>query len=187
MAATATTLKILIFDMAPSGAPRESNGSAFLRAEQPSRHDEVPHCFFDRSERNIDRKPALPTRLNRRRRFDGARNRRARSLLLSPLGHGAAMKLIGPACAIFIGLGPAFAYAQGASGRGATTGDPAASSATPSAAPGTSPTTGSSGNSNPSGSGTSTSGGSDANGDQGRDTMPDNLQGERPVKTPNKR
>src|SRR3954452_12025911 len=83
MAATATTLKILIFDMAPSGAPRESNGSAFLRAEQPSRHDEVPHCFFDRSERNIDRKPALPTRLNRRRRFDGARNRRARSLLLS--------------------------------------------------------------------------------------------------------
>src|SRR3954452_18997237 len=104
-----------------------------------------------------------------------------------PLGHGAAMKLIGPACAIFIGLGPAFAYAQGASGRGATTGDPAASSATSSAAPGTSPTTGSSGNSNPSGSGTSTSGGSDANGDQGRDTMPDNLQGERPVKTPNKR
>jgi hypothetical protein len=33
----------------------------------------------------------------------------------------------------------------------------------------------------PSGSGTSTSGGSDANGDQGRDKMPDSSQGVRPL------
>jgi len=64
-----------------------------------------------------------------------------------------------------------YAQAQGGlpSGRGSTTGDPAASSATP----GTSPTTGWSKKASPSGSGTSTSGGSDANGDQGRDKMPD--------------
>jgi hypothetical protein len=59
-----------------------------------------------------------------------------------------------------------FALAQdGApSGRGSTTGDPAASSANPRAG-----TTGS----NPSGSGTSTSGGKDDNRDQGRDKMPE--------------
>jgi hypothetical protein len=57
----------------------------------------------------------------------------------------------------------------GPSGRGSTTGDPAASSATP----GTSPTTGNAIKSNPSGSGTSTSGGKDDNGDQGRDKMPE--------------
>jgi hypothetical protein len=72
------------------------------------------------------------------------------------------------------------AYAQNGapSGRGSTMGDPAASSATP----GTSPTTtGSSMKPSPSGSGTSTSGGSDANGDQGRDKMPDSSQGVRPL------
>jgi hypothetical protein len=72
-----------------------------------------------------------------------------------------------------------FAYAQGGapSGRGSTTGDPAAGSATP----GTSPTTGSSMKPSPSGSGTSTSGGNDANGDQGKDKMPDSSQGVRPL------
>lgn len=65
---------------------------------------------------------------------------------------------------------PSFSLAQPGdpSGRGATTGDPAASSATP----GTSPTTGFAKPSS-SGSGTSTSGGADANGDQGRDKMPE--------------
>jgi hypothetical protein len=38
----------------------------------------------------------------------------------------------------------------------------------------------------PSGSGTSTSGGSDANGDQGRDKMPDSSQGVRPLNRHNK-
>jgi len=37
-----------------------------------------------------------------------------------------------------------------------------------------------------SGSGTSTSGGSDANGDQGRDKMPDSSQGVRPYDKQNK-
>jgi hypothetical protein len=72
-----------------------------------------------------------------------------------------------------IGLATCFAlighgsFAQGApSGRGSTTGDPAASSqnANPDRS-GMSP--------NKSGSGTSTSGGKDANGDQGRDKMPE--------------
>jgi len=77
---------------------------------------------------------------------------------------------------IVLGLANTFACAQGGapSGRGSTTGDPAASSATP----GTSPTTGSSTKPSPSGSGTSTSGGSDANADQGRDKMPES--GQRP-------
>ena len=58
------------------------------------------------------------------------------------------------------------------SGRGATKGDPAASSANPNAAP---PATVGSAMKRPSrsGSGTSTSGGSDANGDQGLAKMPD--------------
>jgi len=68
------------------------------------------------------------------------------------------------------------------SGRGSTIGDPAASSAMP----GTSPTTGSSMKPSRSGSGTSTSGGSDANGDQGRDRMPDSSQGVRPLNKQNK-
>jgi hypothetical protein len=75
-----------------------------------------------------------------------------------------------------------FAQAGAPSGRGATTGDPAASSATP----GGSPTTGSSTKSNPSGSGTSTSGGKDDNGDQGRDKMPESSKAVRPNNTPDK-
>ncbi|MBR0685223.1 hypothetical protein JQ612_14030 [Bradyrhizobium manausense] len=71
------------------------------------------------------------------------------------------------------------ALAQGApSGRGAVTGDPAASSATPQAG---SQTTGTANRSNPSGSGTSTSGGKDANGDAGRDKMPDSDRTVRPM------
>lgn len=75
------------------------------------------------------------------------------------------------ALVLVLALAGTVAYAQNGtpSGRGSVTGDPAASSATPSA----SPTTGSSMKPNPSGSGTSTSGGSDANGDQGRDKMPE--------------
>ncbi|MEA2794194.1 MAG: hypothetical protein QOI87_1574 [Bradyrhizobium sp.] len=94
------------------------------------------------------------------------------------------MKLTVIASALALTLAGAFAYAQTGvpSGRGSTTGDPAASSATP----GTSPTTGSSMTPSRSGSGTSTSGGSDANGDQGRDKMPDSSQGVRPYDKQNK-
>ena len=61
------------------------------------------------------------------------------------------------------------AHAQGApSGRGAVTGDPAASSATPRVEQ---PTTGAAAKSSRSGSGPSTSGGKDDNGDAGRDKM----------------
>ncbi|MBK3664860.1 hypothetical protein JJE66_26990 [Bradyrhizobium diazoefficiens] len=71
------------------------------------------------------------------------------------------------------------ALAQGGStGRGAVTGDPAASSATPQAG---SQTTGTAPRSNPSGSGTSTSGGKDANGDAGRDKMPGSDRTVRPL------
>jgi hypothetical protein len=81
-------------------------------------------------------------------------------------------------------LSGSLAFAQNGvpSGRGSTTGDPAASSATP----GTAPTTGSSMKPSRSGSGMSTSGGSDANGDQGRDKMPDSSQGVRPLDKQNK-
>lgn len=65
------------------------------------------------------------------------------------------------------------------SGRGATRGDPAASSANPNAAP--SSTVGSAMKPSRSGSGTSTSGGSDANGDQGRDSMPNSNMNVRPL------
>jgi len=78
------------------------------------------------------------------------------------------MKLIAMIVGIILGT-CSMALAQ--SGRGSTTGDPAASSANPSAG-----TTGS----NPSGSGTSTSGGKDDNGDQGRDKMPDSNMAVRP-------
>ena len=62
------------------------------------------------------------------------------------------------------------AVAQGnPSGRGSTTGDPAASTANPRAEPGG--MVGAS-SADPNGSGTSTSGGKDDNGDQGRDKMP---------------
>lgn len=80
------------------------------------------------------------------------------------------MKFVKPAVVVAVVLcsGAAFAQSGGASGRGAVTGDPAASSATP----GTSPTTGNAMKPTRSGSGTSSSGGSDANGDQGLDKMP---------------
>jgi hypothetical protein len=97
---------------------------------------------------------------------------------------GTAMKLSTIVVATSLVLSGATAYAQNGSpsGRGSTTGDPAASSATP----GTAPTVGSSMKASPSGSGTSTSGGSDANGDQGRDKMPDSSQGVRPLDKQNK-
>lgn len=66
-----------------------------------------------------------------------------------------------------------YASAQGnPSGRGATTGDPAASTSNPGATP--QQTTGST--SSPSGSGTSTSGGKDDNMDGGRDAMPESVR-----------
>ncbi|MBR0821565.1 hypothetical protein [Bradyrhizobium liaoningense] len=73
--------------------------------------------------------------------------------------------------------GSALAQAGAPSGRGAVTGDPAASSATPHA---DSQTTGTATRSNPSGSGTSTSGGKDDNGDAGRDKMPESNRTVRP-------
>lgn len=66
--------------------------------------------------------------------------------------------------------GSALAQGGAPSGRGAVTGDPAASSASPRAE---TPTTGTASRSNPSGSGTSSSGGKDDNGDAGRDKMPE--------------
>jgi hypothetical protein len=94
------------------------------------------------------------------------------------------MKLSTVIVATSLLLSGATAYAQNGapSGRGSMTGDPAASSATP----GTAPIVGNSMKASPSGSGTSTSGGSDANGDQGRDKMPDSSQGVRPLDKQNK-
>jgi len=87
------------------------------------------------------------------------------------------MTNIALASALLLGGLPAFEQGCGTpSGRGSTTGDPAASSATP----GTSPTTGSSMKPSSSGSGTSTSGGGDDNGDQGRDKMPESNMTVRP-------
>jgi hypothetical protein len=74
------------------------------------------------------------------------------------------------------------AQAGAPSGRGSTTGDPAASSATP----GSAPTTGNAMKPNRSGSGTSTSGGRDDNGDQGRDKMPESNKTVRPNNKPDK-
>ena len=82
------------------------------------------------------------------------------------------------AAALTLAGGLAHAQSQGPSGRGSTTGDPAASSANPAAAP---TTTGSDMKPSRSGSGTSTSGGSDANGDQGRDKMPDSDMSVKPL------
>jgi hypothetical protein len=73
--------------------------------------------------------------------------------------------------------------AGASSGRGSTSGDPAASSATP----GTAPTTGNAMKPSPSGSGTSTSGGRDDNGDQGRDKMPESDKSVRSNDKPDKR
>ena len=86
------------------------------------------------------------------------------------------------ATAFVLAGGPAHAQGGVPSDRGSTSGDPAASSAKS----GTSPTTGSSIKPSRSGSGTSTSGGSDANGDRGRDKMPDSSQGVRPLNKQNK-
>jgi hypothetical protein len=87
------------------------------------------------------------------------------------------MKLIAFVASIVV-LSTSIAFAQGnPSGRGSTTGDPAASTANPRAEPGG--TVGSQ-SSNRSGSGTSTSGGKDDNGDQGRDKMPDSSMNVRP-------
>ena len=80
--------------------------------------------------------------------------------------------------AALFATGSALAQAGQPGGRGAVTGDPAASSATPYAG---SQTTGDATRSNPSGSGTSTSGGKDANGDAGRDKMPDSDRTVRPM------
>jgi hypothetical protein len=107
------------------------------------------------------------------------------SICFGGLQKEAAMKLFTTAIASALAFSNALAFAQTAgapSGRGSTMGDPAASSATPGAAP----TTGSSMKPNRSGSGMSTSGGSDANGDQGRDKMPDSNQGVRPNNKPAK-
>ncbi|WP_413815306.1 hypothetical protein [Bradyrhizobium sp.] len=73
--------------------------------------------------------------------------------------------------------GSALAQGGAPSGRGAVTGDPAASSASPRAE---TPTTGTASRSNPSGSGTSSSGGKDDNGDAGRDKMPESDRAVRP-------
>jgi hypothetical protein len=80
--------------------------------------------------------------------------------------------------AALFATGSALAQTGAPSGRGAVTGDPAASSATPHAG---SQTTGTATKSNPSGSGTSTSGGKDSNGDAGRDKMPDSDRTVRPL------
>jgi hypothetical protein len=98
---------------------------------------------------------------------------------LSDQPKGMVMKPIAIALAatLIFAIAPANAQNGVPSGRGSTTGDPAASSATP----GTSPTTGSSMTPSRSGSGTSSSGGRDDNGDQGRDKMPDSTQKVRPL------
>jgi hypothetical protein len=90
-----------------------------------------------------------------------------------------AMNAISIVATVFI-LSIAGATAQPAgapSGRGAVTGDPAASSTAPSRDP--RGTTGMSPGSS-SGSGTSTSGGKDDTGDRGRDKMPDSSMTVRP-------
>jgi hypothetical protein len=85
---------------------------------------------------------------------------------------------LGILIAALFATGSALAQTGAPSGRGAVTGDPAASSATPQAG---SQTTGTATRSNPSGSGTSTSGGKDANGDAGQDNMPDSDRTVRPM------
>ncbi|MCK1361971.1 hypothetical protein [Bradyrhizobium sp. 199] len=81
------------------------------------------------------------------------------------------------AIVVVLFAGSALAQGGAPSGRGAVTGDPAASSASPKA---DTPTTGAAARSNPSGSGTSSSGGKDDNGDAGRDKMLENEPTVRP-------
>lgn len=75
---------------------------------------------------------------------------------------------------VLLSAGSALAQSGAPSGPGATSGDPAASTATQQ-------TTGAATRSNPSGSGTSTSGGKDDNGDAGRDKMPESDHTVRPL------
>ena len=87
------------------------------------------------------------------------------------------MKLFSIVLTVLLGSW-SFAFAQGnPSGRGSVNGDPAASTANPSADP--QATSGRAQN-NTSGSGTSTSGGKDDNGDQGRDKMPESNMAVKP-------
>jgi hypothetical protein len=97
----------------------------------------------------------------------------------SAKGRTMKISVIALAAALVVISSLAIAESGAPSGQGSTTGDPAASSqnANPN-------TTGMS--SSKSGSGTSTSGGSDANGDQGRDKMPDSSVGVRPYDKQNK-
>jgi hypothetical protein len=92
-----------------------------------------------------------------------------------------AMKFSALGLATCFALITTISYAQTGQpiGQGSTKGDPAASSqnANPDTT-GMSPSK--------SGSGTSTSGGKDANGDQGRDKMPESSQGVRPYEKQNK-
>jgi hypothetical protein len=88
-------------------------------------------------------------------------------------GKGFVMRLITIALAVTLAVSGQFAYAQ-SSAEGPGTPRPAASSANLSR-----DTTGMA--PDKSGSGTSTSGGSDANGDQGRDTMPDSNKTVKPL------
>src|ERR1700753_4343595 len=78
--------------------------------------------------------------------------------------------IVSASVVVLLTAGLVHAQPQGPSGRGAVSGDPASSSADPSKS---TTTTGSTMKPSRSGSGTSTSGGSDANGDQGRDKMPE--------------
>jgi hypothetical protein len=96
------------------------------------------------------------------------------------ISKGMAMRSTTIALATAVMVFGALAHAQSGvpSGRGSTSGDPAASSANPGTAP---HTTGNAMKPNRSGSGTSTSGGSDANGDQGRDKMPDSNMSVKPL------
>jgi hypothetical protein len=82
------------------------------------------------------------------------------------------MRFIAIVLSVLLGASSSVSAQGNPSGRGAVTGDPAASSSNPSAAP--PQTTGSS--SSPSGSGTSTSGGKDDNMDGGRDKMPESVR-----------
>ena len=108
------------------------------------------------------------------------------AVISNDLAEGPRMKRIAISMAVLMLLGGIANAQSGApSGRGATKGDPAASSADPNAAP-SSKTTGSAMKPSRSGSGTSTSGGSDANGDQGRDQMPDSNMKVRPLDRQNK-
>jgi hypothetical protein len=152
----------------PDGAvsAKVSTGSTF-RLRPTLTADSAPRPFASLSERVFSR---------------GEPNFRQTIVMFN--GREMIMRISTLALVTVLACSSACAYAQNgmSSGRGATSGDPAASSATP----GASPTTGTAMKPSVSGSGTSTSGGSDANGDQGRDKMPDSSQGVRPLDKQNK-